>query len=206
MTKRADPVWLTLDDLVARLLAARFGEHWSQGAGVTLLKDPDRRGYFDPRLVIEAEIRYALETGRIVAHGELRQPRPGELGFVEVHAAEWPKLSFGGARTFRAAEKRDRFTSFSVRSVDAHKLWPRRGKTRVPTMPKSPYQTGPALEIFSQNGGWPGHTQGAAARHLAALYSKHPAIDKKHQPSPATVERWVRDWSRSLNIERGSKT
>lgn len=158
MRKKTAHVWLSLDDLFEELLVMRFGRGWSSRHGVTLIKNPNGRGYFDPRAALHDEIRHALESGRITAHGQLRRPRPGELGFVEIHPAEWATLNFSdfGGQT--------RFASFSVRSVDAEKLWPRGPAkvTSVPTMPKSIFQTDPALEIFQQNKGWPHYSQGAA--------------------------------------------
>ena len=188
MRKKLAEIWIILSALEHELLLARFGRQNRSLPGLQLIKIPGTRGFVIPQATINDEIIRALQTGSIIAYGNLKKPKPNEMKMEEIHPAEWATLPL------QSIWPSNRFSDFRVRRAQAVKVWP---ELRVKTSsfnakPKSKYRADLALEIFSKHRGWIGMSQGAAARELAALFSRIPDI--YGQPSSATFERWVRDW------------
>lgn len=189
-------IWLTLEQLIRLLVQDRYGHITFKGHGITLVKKGGW-GFLNPDTVIRAEVREALERGRLTAYGEPRGEPSGDAKHRVILPVEWVTISL---YPFWPGH----FGTFRVRREEVEDIWPRlSSKSLFPTdKPNSPFRAQAAREMFRRNSGWQNRSQGHAARELAAIYSTE--FKSLPQPSISTFVHWVRDWSIIDGIDRRS--
>lgn len=147
------------------------------------------------------EIRLALSSGLVLAHGETRAPSNGGSDHRQIDPVEWTTLPFSTTLMGRSAGP---YVKVRIARAAIEKLARRLAKSSTATASaqasRSPFRIEIAREIFDRHAGWLGLSQKSAARELRVQYESQFRGDQI--PAEQTCVGWIREWREADRIRR----